>query len=70
MEQVNLSEIIKANPQVDIEELRENMNLLEELRASGMPQREYQLNPPFATKRVQVTGYPQDDPRMVYLNRP
>jgi len=66
---IELAEIIQKNPQVDPEQLRESMELLEELRSRGVSERGYQLVPPFSGKRVQTADSPSKDPRTVYLNR-
>jgi hypothetical protein len=66
---IELAEIIEKNPQVDPKQLRESMELLEELRSRGVSGRGYQLVPPFSGKRVQTVENPCEDPRTVYLNR-
>jgi hypothetical protein len=68
-EKIDLAEIIKNNPQVDPRQLRESMELLEELRDRGVSERGYQLVPPFSGKRVQVVDNSSEDPRTVHLNR-
>ncbi len=66
---VDLEEIIRNNPHVDPRQLRESMELLEELRKRGVSERGYQLVPPFSGKRVQVVDNSSEDPRTVHLNR-
>jgi len=66
---IELAEIIEKNPQVDAKQLRESMELLEELRSRGVSGRGYQLVPPFSGRRVQTIDNPSEDPRTVHLNR-
>jgi hypothetical protein len=66
---IELAEIIEKNPQVDSKQLRESMELLEELRSRGVSGRGYQLVPPFSGRRVQTMDSPSEDPRTVHLNR-
>jgi hypothetical protein len=75
---IELAEIMEKNPQVDPEQLRESMELLEELRSRGVSERGYQLVPPFSGRRVQTLDNSSrvqtpdngsDDPRTVHLNR-
>jgi len=66
---IELAEIIEKNPQVDPKQLRESMELLEELRNRGVSGRGYQLVPPFSGRRVQTLDSSSEDPRTVHLNR-
>jgi hypothetical protein len=66
---IDLTDIIKKNPRVDPKQLRESMELLEELRNRGVSERGYQLVPPFSGKRVHVVDSSSEDPRTVHLNR-
>lgn len=70
-ERIDLAELLKNNPQVDSQKLSESMELLEELRGSGVQGRRYELVPPFGGRRVQVadTRFGDNDPRTIHLNR-
>ncbi len=66
-ERIDLAEIVKKNPHIDPKQLRESMELLEELRSRGVSERGYQLVPPFSGRRVQVIDNSAEDPRTVHL---
>jgi hypothetical protein len=68
-EELDLKKILKDNPQVDVRQLQEGIELAEELREAGMPARGYRLPPPFARKRAEVVDSPSEDPRTIHLRQ-
>ena len=53
-QQPNVAEILRDNPQIDPNRLRESMELLEELNQLGVSSRGYQLNPPFEGRQAET----------------
>lgn len=66
---IELDAIIKGNPQVDLEKLREGIELSKELQNRGVTARGYELPPPYARKRAEVVDNAFDDPRLFRLRR-
>jgi len=68
-EKIELEVILKTNPQIDVDKLRESIELSEKLHNSGFIVRGYELPPPFARKRAEIVDSSSDDPRIVHLRR-
>jgi hypothetical protein len=66
-EDIDISDMLKANPQIIPEHLEEAREMLRRLRASGERGRGYGLVPPFSGKRVSVQEGPDKDRRVVRL---
>lgn len=65
-QKIELDEIAKTNPQIDLAKLREGIELNEKLKTIGLPARGYEIAPPFARKRAEVVE-PSEDLQMVNL---
>ena len=66
-EKIEIETVLKANPKIDAEKLRESIRLSEALHKSGFVFRGYELPPPFARRRAEVIEDLCDDPRLVRL---
>ena len=65
---INLTDILKRNPQIDLAGLKKSMDMLRELRGRSAVRGGYELVPPFAGKRVSTSRESEeDDPRAVQL---
>ena len=51
---IELKQIAKNNPRVDLKKLREGRELSKKLEEKGFVRRGYQLPPPFARKRIEL----------------
>jgi hypothetical protein len=51
---IELQDILRIQPSVDPDRLRESMELQEQLKNHGALRRGYELVPPFSGKRVEV----------------
>ena len=65
-QKIELEEIAKSNPQIDLSKLREGIELSEKLRNIGLSARGYELASPIARKRAEVVD-PAEDPQTVHL---
>jgi hypothetical protein len=50
VKKLDLEKIIKKNPQIDLEKLKESQTLLAKLRKNGIRRSTYKLAPPFTRK--------------------
>lgn len=66
MKKLNIRQIAKRNPRVDLKKLTESMKIGKTLRRSGTTVQRDRLASPFERRRVVVT-YPHEDPRTVRL---
>lgn len=66
---LELEAVLKNNPQVNAEKLRESIELSEKLHKNGFTSRGYELPPPFARKRAEIMDNASDDPRVLRLRR-
>jgi len=65
----NIKKILKKNPKINAKQLKEGLELTEQLRALGLTRRGYRLASPFARKRVHIVEEFDSDPRTVRLHR-
>jgi len=64
---IDISKILKANPQIDPRDLEEARKMLSKLRESGVKRSEYKLVPPFAGRRASVKEDAGKDRRAIRL---
>ncbi len=65
---INLADILRKNPSIDLDEFERNTALLVELRAAGAQKREFRLALPGATRRVGANEVDDPDPRTSNLS--
>jgi hypothetical protein len=68
-EVVEIEEVLRNNPTIDPQELRNSMEMLEGLKRRGMSGRGYELVPAFSGKRVQVVDTLVEEGNVRNLNR-
>ena len=66
----DLENVIRANPSVDPQKLREARKLHRQLREKRAEGSNYRIAPPMNRRRVSVTDEEADDPRTVQLRSP
>jgi hypothetical protein len=67
---LNPDEILRQNPQIDLDELDEARELLRRLRDQGSHRKDYDLVPPFGGHRVTVLDDVHADSRPIRMRRP
>ena len=68
LRKVNIKDILKNNPQIEIEKLREIEKMYKALDRSGLKKREYRLATPITQKRVCVDDDALRDSRTTNLH--
>lgn len=68
MKKVKLEEIIKKNRHIDVKQLKESMDLSDELHSHGISGRRYGLVPPYAGKKVKAVDS-KEEKRSMHLTR-
>jgi hypothetical protein len=66
-EYIDISDILKANPQICPDSLEESRQMLSKLRASGTRSSGYNLAPLFGGRRVSIQEDSSEDKRTVRL---
>jgi hypothetical protein len=66
MKKLDVRQIAKHNPRIDLKKLAESMRISDTLRRAGVTVPGDRLASPFERRRVVVT-YPHEDPRTVRL---
>jgi hypothetical protein len=66
---INLEEIIRNNPNVDINKLEEWRNLRKAITDSSAPRRRSTGSSPYQGRRAQIVDDAESDPRLVRLSR-
>ncbi len=57
-EKIDLDEIVRKNPQIDLKKLGEGRKMLEELRKAGVKIPKHRAVPPHARKRLRLERLP------------
>lgn len=69
LQKLDLDEIAKVNPTLDLEQLAEWRRFRESLPASGQRRKPLRSAPPFQGRRARIVDDAESDPRLVRLQR-
>lgn len=70
MKNIDLEKILKLNPHIDEETLKQAIELMRKIRESGVKKHGYNLASPYTRRSAPVSPNIVNDPRVVYVGRP